>query len=236
MTEVLAATSVSGGYGEVDIIKDISLAVHDKEIVTIAGTNGAGKSTLLRALLGMLPRVRGALALNGQDITTLAVEARVEAGLACVPQVANVFRTLTVLENLQIASSAGKSAIFDKIFAAFPILKQRLKQSAGSLSGGERQQLAIARALIRDPKVVVLDEPTAALAPSLVNSIFDIIQLLPLQGVAVLLVEQRARQALAISGRGYILDQGRIVLSGDARSLLENEQMSRLYLGTAEHT
>lgn len=236
MTEVLAATRVSGGYGEVDIIKDISLAVHDKEIVTIAGTNGAGKSTLLRALLGMLPRVRGALALNGLDITALAVEARVEAGLACVPQVANVFRTLTVLENLQIASLAGKSATFDKIFAAFPILKQRLKQSAGSLSGGERQQLAIARALIRDPKVIVLDEPTAALAPSLVNSIFDIIQLLPLQGVAVLLVEQRARQALAISGRGYILDQGRIVLSGDARSLLENEQMSRLYLGTAEHT
>ena len=236
MTEVLTAASVSGGYGEVDIIKEISLAVHDKEIVTIAGTNGAGKSTLLRALLGMLPRVRGALALNGQDITTLAVEARVEAGLACVPQVANVFRTLTVLENLQIASSAGKSATFDKIFAAFPILKQRLKQSAGSLSGGERQQLAIARALIRNPKVIVLDEPTAALAPSLVNSIFDIIQLLPLQGVAVLLVEQRARQALAISGRGYILDQGRIVLSGDARSLLENEQMSRLYLGTAEHT
>lgn len=236
MTEVLAASSVSGGYGEVDIIKDISLAVHDREIVTIAGTNGAGKSTLLRALLGMLPRVRGALALNGQDITTLAVEARVEAGLACVPQVANVFRTLTVLENLQIASSAGKSATFDKIFTAFPILKQRLKQSAGSLSGGERQQLAIARALIRNPKVIVLDEPTAALAPSLVNSIFDIIQLLPLQGVAVLLVEQRARQALAISDRGYILDQGRIVLSGDARSLLENEQMSRLYLGTAEHT
>lgn len=236
MTEVLTAASVSGGYGEVDIIKEISLAVHDKEIVTIAGTNGAGKSTLLRALLGMLPRVRGALALNGQDITTLAVEARVEAGLACVPQVANVFRTLTVLENLQIASSAGKSATFDKVFAAFPILKQRLKQSAGSLSGGERQQLAIARALIRDPKVIVLDEPTAALAPSLVNSIFDIIQLLPLQGVAVLLVEQRARQALAISARGYILDQGRIVLSGDARSLLENEQMSRLYLGTAEHT
>ena len=236
MTEVLAATSVSGGYGEVDIIKDINLAVHEREIVTIAGTNGAGKSTLLRALLGMLPRVRGALALNGLDITALAVEARVEAGLACVPQVANVFRTLTVLENLQIASLAGKSATFDKIFAAFPILKQRLKQSAGSLSGGERQQLAIARALIRNPKVIVLDEPTAALAPSLVNSIFDIIQLLPLQGVAVLLVEQRARQALAISGRGYILDQGRIVLSGDARSLLENEQMSRLYLGTAEHT
>lgn len=236
MSEVLTAASVSGGYGEVDIIKEISLAVHDKEIVTIAGTNGAGKSTLLRALLGMLPRVRGALTLNGQDITTLAVEARVEAGLACVPQVANVFRTLTVLENLQIASSAGKSATFDKIFTAFPILKQRLKQSAGSLSGGERQQLAIARALIRNPKVIVLDEPTAALAPSLVNSIFDIIQLLPLQGVAVLLVEQRARQALAISDRGYILDQGRIVLSGDARSLLENEQMSRLYLGTAEHT
>lgn len=234
--EVLKAAHVSGSYGEVDIIKDINLVLYKKEIVTIAGTNGAGKSTLLRALLGMLPRVTGDLELNGNSITGLDVEERVEAGLACVPQVANVFRTLTVYENLQIASADLKHANFDSIFSSFPILKQRSKQSAGSLSGGERQQLAIARALIRQPSVIVLDEPTAALAPSLVCSIFDIIVQLPAKGVSVLLVEQRARQALAISSRGYILDQGQIVLSGSGTELLDNEDMSRLYLGTAEHT
>ena len=235
-SEVLKAAHVSGGYGEVDIIKDISLVLYNQEIVTIAGTNGAGKSTLLRALLGMLPRVKGDLQLNGNDITRLSVEERVEAGLACVPQVANVFRTLTVYENLQISSADLKHANFDSIFSTFPILKQRSRQSAGSLSGGERQQLAIARALIRQPSLIVLDEPTAALAPSLVCSIFDIIVQLPAKGVSVLLVEQRARQALAISSRGYILDQGQIVLSGSGTELLDNEDMSRLYLGTAEHT
>lgn len=235
-SEVLTAAHVSGGYGEVDIIKDISLVLFKREIVTIAGTNGAGKSTLLRALLGMLPRVKGELQLNGKDIIALSVEERVETGLACVPQVANVFKTLTVLENLQISSSNLKAPNFDPIFSSFPILKQRAKQAAGSLSGGERQQLAIARALIRQPSVIVLDEPTAALAPSLVCSIFDIIAQLPATGVSVLLVEQRARQALAISSRGYILDQGQIVLSGSGVGLLENEDMARLYLGTAEHT
>ena len=235
-SEVLEAAHVSGGYGEVDIIKDVSMVLYKQEIVTIAGTNGAGKSTLLRALLGMLPRVTGSLQLNGKNIESLTVEERVESGLACVPQVANVFRTLTVLENLQIASSDLKDASFDNIFSTFPILKQRAKQSAGSLSGGERQQLAIARALIRQPSVIVLDEPTAALAPSLVCSIFDIIIQLPCQGVSVLLVEQRARQALAISSRGYILDQGQIVLSGTGAELLDNQDMARLYLGTTEHT
>ena len=234
--DVLMANNVSGGYGEVDIIKDISLILFNQEIVTIAGTNGAGKSTLLRALLGMLPRVTGSLHLNGKNITTLQVEERIESGLACVPQVSNVFKTLTVLENLQIASSNLKSANLDSIFSTFSILKQRAKQPAGSLSGGERQQLAIARALIRQPSVIILDEPTAALAPSLVCSIFDIIVQLPSQGVSVLLVEQRARQALAISSRGYILDQGQIVLTGSGSELLENEDMTRLYLGTTEHT
>lgn len=234
--EVLSAVGVSGGYGEVDIIKDISMVLHHQEIVTIAGTNGAGKSTLLRALLGMLPRCTGLVALNGVDMAGLSVEDRVDAGLACVPQVANVFRTLSVLENLKIAASDLKNADIDSVFEMFPALKPRAKQSAGSLSGGERQQLAIARALIRQPSVIVLDEPTAALAPFLVSAIFDIIGQLPAKNVAVLLVEQRARQALAISSRGYILDQGRIVLSGLAGDLLSNDDMARLYLGTTQHT
>ncbi len=234
--EVLSAAAVSGGYGEVDIIKDISMVLHRQEIVTIAGTNGAGKSTLLRALLGMLPRCTGRVSLNGVDMATLSVEDRVESGLACVPQVANVFRTLSVLENLKIAASDLKNTDIDSVFEMFSALRPRAKQSAGSLSGGERQQLAMARALIRQPSVIVLDEPTAALAPSLVSAIFDIIAQLPAKNVAVLLVEQRARQALAISSRGYILDQGRIVLSGLGRDLLDNDDMARLYLGTTEHT
>lgn len=233
---VLSATEVSGGYGEVDIIKDISMVLHRREIVTIAGTNGAGKSTLLRALLGMLPRCTGQVALNGLDMAALSVEDRVDAGLACVPQVANVFRTLSVLENLKIAASGLKNTDIDSVFEMFPALRPRARQSAGSLSGGERQQLAMARALIRRPSVIVLDEPTAALAPSLVSAIFDIIAQLPAKNVAVLLVEQRARQALAISSRGYILDQGRIVLSGSGSDLLANDDMARLYLGTTEHT
>ena len=234
--EALSAVDMSGGYGEVDIIKDISMVLHRQEIVTIAGTNGAGKSTLLRALLGMLPRCTGQVALNGINMAILSVEERVDAGLACVPQVANVFRTLSVLENLKIAASGLKNTDIDSVFQMFPALKPRARQSAGSLSGGERQQLAMARALIRRPSVMVLDEPTAALAPSLVSAIFDIIAQLPAKNVAVLLVEQRARQALAISSRGYILDQGRIVLSGSGRELLDNDDMARLYLGTTEHT
>ena len=235
-TEVLSAVRVSGGYGEVDIIKDISLVLQPREIVTIAGTNGAGKSTLLRALLGMLTRCTGQVTLNGVDMATLSVEDRVDAGMACVPQVANVFKTLSVLENLKIAASGLKNTDIDCVFEMFPALKPRTRQLAGSLSGGERQQLAMARALIRQPSVIVLDEPTAALAPALVSTIFDIIAQLPAKNVAVLLVEQRARQALAISHRGYILHQGRIVLSGPSRDLLDNDDMARLYLGTTEHT
>ena len=233
---VLSAEAVSGGYGDVDIIKNISMVLHRQEIVTIVGTNGAGKSTLLRALLGMLPRCTGQVALNGVDMAALSVEDRVDAGLACVPQVANVFKTLSVLENLKIAASGLKNTDIDSVFQMFPALRQRARQSAGSLSGGERQQLAMARALIRQPSVIVLDEPTAALAPALVSNIFDIIGQLPAKNVAVLLVEQRARQALAISSWGYILDQGRIVLSGSGRDLLDNDDMARLYLGTTEHT
>lgn len=233
---VLSAAAVSGGYGDVDIIQNINMVLNRQEIVTIAGTNGAGKSTLLRALLGMLPRCTGQVALNGVDMAALSVEDRVDAGLACVPQVANVFRTLSVLENLKIAASGLKNADIDSVFQMFPALRLRAKQSAGSLSGGERQQLAMARALIRQPSVIVLDEPTAALAPALVSNIFDIIGQLPAKNVTVLLVEQRARQALAISSRGYILDQGRIVLSGSGGDLLDNDDMARLYLGTTEHT
>ena len=236
MTALLEAHNITGGYGEAQILHGISLTVHPGEIVTLAGTNGSGKSTLLKALLGLLPRCKGEVLLNGKSIAGLATEDRIDAGLACVPQVANVFKTLTVHENLRIAAARADSAAIEEAYANFPALKPRQRQMAGTLSGGERQQLAFARALMAKPRVMVLDEPTDALAPAMVQSIFDMIRSLPARDVGVLLVEQRARQALAISQRGYLLDQGKVVLEGDAATLLANEDMARIYLGMAVHT
>jgi len=229
---LLVLKNLSGGYSEVDIVSEIDLTVETQEIVTIAGTNGAGKSTLVKALLGLLPRVRGEILLDGQSLTKLAAEERFYAGLAYVPQVANVFGSLTVRENLLVVRGVKKiDARVAEVLELFPALIEKMSQRASQLSGGERQQLAFARALMPSPKLMVLDEPTAALAPSLVEKVFELVRQLPTRGVAVLMVEQRARQALDISQRGYILDQGRCVLSGRASDLLANEQMTALYLG-----
>lgn len=232
---LLSVRELRGGYGEADIIHDIDLTVDEREIVTIAGTNGAGKSTLSKAILGLLPRVAGSMTLAGSDITALPAESRIAAGIGYVPQVANVFASLTVLENLQVVPNVkGSAARIGELLESFPALKPKLRQRAGTLSGGERQMLAFARALMTKPRLMVLDEPTAALAPALVEQVFALVTQLPSQGVAVLMVEQRARQALAISDRGYILDQGRVVLSGPARDLLSDDRMAKLYLG-AKH-
>lgn len=232
---LLSVRELRGGYGEADIIHGIDLTVDEREIVTIAGTNGAGKSTLSKAILGLLPRVAGSMALAGSDITALPAESRIAAGIGYVPQVANVFASLTVLENLQVVPNVkGAAARIGELLDSFPALKPKLRQRAGTLSGGERQMLAFARALMTKPRLMVLDEPTAALAPALVEQVFALVTQLPSQGVAVLMVEQRARQALAISDRGYILDQGRVVLSGPARDLLSDDRMAKLYLG-AKH-
>ena len=232
---LLSVRELRGGYGEADIIHDIDLTVDEREIVTIAGTNGAGKSTLSKAILGLLPRVAGSIALAGIDIITLPAEFRIAAGIGYVPQVANVFASLTVLENLQVVPKVkGAAARIGELLESFPALKPKLRQRAGTLSGGERQMLAFARALMTKPRLMVLDEPTAALAPTLVEQVFALVTQLPSQGVAVLMVEQRARQALAISDRGYILDQGKVVLSGPARDLLSDDRMAKLYLG-AKH-
>ncbi len=234
---VFQLDSITGGYGPVDILRGISVELEDGEIVTIAGTNGAGKSTLLRAALGLLARMSGQVLLEGRNLVPLATEERIRAGLGCVPQVANVFARLSVLENFHVAAGGRIAASeLQRLLDSFPALKKRLNLHAGTLSGGERQQLAFARALVQRPRVLLLDEPTAALAPALVERVFEQVKALPALGVAVLMVEQRARQALAISHRGYILDQGRVVMQGDARDLLADQAMARLYLGQQEAT
>jgi branched-chain amino acid transport system ATP-binding protein len=210
--------------------------VAPREIVTIAGTNGAGKSTLVKAVMGLLPRIAGTMAFDGRDLLTLPVEERVRIGISYVPQVRNVFGALTVLENLQVVEhvQAREKRIRD-MFELFPALAGRRKTHAENLSGGERQQLAFARALMSSPRLMVLDEPSAALSPALTEQVFAEVRRLPQIGVGVLMVEQRARQALAFSDRGYILDSGRIVLTDTGQALLANQHMSDLYIGRGGH-
>ena len=230
---LLEVEGVVGGYGEIDILRGIDLDVQPGEIVTVAGTNGAGKSTLIKALMGLVPRCRGRIMFDGHDLLRLAPEDRVAIGIGYVPQVANVFGALSVVDNLKVVEGVPRRAQrIEEMLAQFPALAARKAVLARSLSGGERQQLAFARAMMARPRLVLLDEPTAALSPNLSNQVFELIERLPAQSTAVLLVEQRARQALTISQRGYILDQGRVVLDGPAAALLADPRMARLYLGS----
>ena len=229
---LLEVTDVRGGYAEVDILNGISIRLDVGEILAVAGTNGAGKSTLAKAIVGLLPRATGRIVFDGAEIGAERTEARVARGIGYVPQVANVFPSLSVAENLQVVTGvSGAKARMEELFSTFPALAERRRARAGSLSGGERQQLALARALMARPKLMILDEPTAALAPSRVADTFGLIARLPALGAAVLMVEQRARQALAIAHRGCILDGGRVAMEGDARTLLDDERAADLYLG-----
>lgn len=229
---LLELRDVAAGYGDTDIVTDIHLHVDPQEIVAVAGTNGSGKSTAVKAIMGLLTRVRGEIIFDGRDLLSIPSEARIRVGVSYVPQVANVFASLSVDENLRVVEHVDdQRKRMGEMFDLFPALAERRRTRAGALSGGERQQLAFARALMPTPKLMLLDEPTAGLAPAIVNQVFDLIKSLPGLGVSVLLVEQRARQALEISDRGYILDQGQVVLDDDARTLLSDERMAELYLG-----
>lgn len=232
---LLKVEDLAGGYGEVNILRGIGLDLRQGEIVTIAGTNGAGKSTLIKALMGLLPRCQGRVTFDGQDLLRLAPEDRVGIGIGYVPQVANVFGSLSVMDNLRVVEGVpSRARRIEEMLARFPALAARKAVAARALSGGERQQLAFARAMMARPRLVMLDEPTAALSPNLVTQVFELIKVFSAESTAVLLVEQRARQALTISQRGYILDQGRVVLDGPAGVLLADPGMTQLYLGNAE--
>ncbi|WP_035714684.1 ABC transporter ATP-binding protein [Azorhizobium doebereinerae] len=231
---MLTIETLAGGYGEVNILNGIDLTLAAGEILTVAGTNGAGKSTLAKAVVGLLPRVTGRVLLEGRDITLMPAEQRARAGIGYVPQVANVFPSLSILDNLTVVEGVrDKATRVADMMEMFPALAERRRARAGSLSGGERQQLAFARALMTRPGVIVLDEPTAALSPAKVDESFTRIAALAHTGTAVLLIEQRARQALAISQRGAVLDGGKVALEGEAASLLADERAARLYLGHA---
>ncbi|MES2536064.1 MAG: ABC transporter ATP-binding protein [Pseudomonadota bacterium] len=229
---LLELKGVAAGYGDVDIVSNIDMHVAPNEIVTIAGTNGAGKSTLIKAVMGLLPRISGELNFEGADLRSISIESRIRLGISYVPQVKNVFGALTVMENLQVVEHSGnRAARIADMFDLFPPLAARRKVNAENLSGGERQQLAFARALMSSPRLMLLDEPSAALSPALTRQVFDEVRKLPGIGVAVLMVEQRARQALAFSDRGYILDSGKVVLSDTGSALLANQGMADLYIG-----
>ncbi len=229
---VLEISNLSGGYSEVNILNGVTVSVGTGEIVTVAGTNGAGKSTLAKAVVGLLPRVEGEIRFEGSVINAVPTEMRANRGIGYVPQVANIFPSLTVQENLEVVVGVtDQRQRMAELFAVFPALAARRRTRAGSMSGGERQQLAYARALMTRPRLIVLDEPTAALSPALVSETFERIRALPGIGASVLLIEQRARQALAISHRGVILDGGRVAMEGPADGLLADERAANLYLG-----
>ena len=224
-------------YGGIEALKGISFSVDEGQIVTLIGANGAGKSTTLRAITGLVPVKSGSIFYNGDDITRLATQKTVERGIALVPEGRRVFANLTVLENLKIGAYLRKDTRkiqedIEYIYTLFPRLKERSWQAAGTLSGGEQQMLAVARALMSRPKIIMMDEPSLGLAPLVVKGIFEIIQEINKQGVTVLLIEQNANMALKIADLGYVLETGRITLTGSGRDLLKNEDVKKAYLGT----
>ena len=224
-------------YGSVQALKGIELEVEEGEIVTLIGANGAGKTTTLRTISGLIRPREGQITLDDQDITRLPAHQIVEAGISHAPEGRQIFSTLTVTENLNMGaySLGGDTEAIDenrrRVFSLFPRLKERENQLGGTLSGGEQQMLTIGRALMARPRIMMLDEPSLGLAPMLVRAIFDTVREINARGVTVLLVEQNARAALKVANRGYVLETGRVVLSGPADELLQDERVRKAYLG-----
>ncbi len=230
----MTASDVVAGYGEAEILHGVSITVAEGEIVTIIGPNGCGKSTLMKAIVGLVDVRTGSVRFRGDDITGVPPEMIVRTGLCYVPQTSNVFPSLTIRENLEMGAFVRSDDFrgrIDEMFNLFPDLAVRPGRKAGSLSGGQRQMLAIGRALMLDPRLLILDEPSAGLSPAMTNLVFERIREINRSGVAVLLVEQNARQALQMSNRGYVLTAGENRLEDSGPDLLNNPEVATLYLG-----
>ncbi len=233
---MLELKNVHAHYGKIHALKDISITVNEGEIVTLIGGNGAGKSTTLKTISGTLKPSAGQIFLNGEDLAAYPAHEIVTKGIVQVPEGRRVFGQLTVMENLDLGAFTSKDKKKDtknieKIFHMFPRLAERSKQLAGTLSGGEQQMLAMGRALMADPKILLLDEPSMGLAPVLVDSVFATIKALHAEGTTILLVEQNARMALKTASRGYVIQTGKVILEDDAKKLLENEMVKKAYMG-----
>jgi len=236
MTEpFLIGESMTGGYGRgADILHECTIAVNPGEIAVIVGPNGAGKSTAMKAVFGMLNIHKGSVRLDGEDITNLTPQDRVAKGMAFVPQTSNIFTSLTVEENLEMGAFLRRDDIrvtMEQIFDLFPILRDKRKQAAGELSGGQRQQVAVGRALMTQPKVLMLDEPTAGVSPIVMDELFDRIIEVARTGISILMVEQNARQALEVADRGYVLVQGTNRFTDTGAALLADPDVRKSFLG-----
>ncbi len=230
----LIGEAMTGGYGAVDILHGCTIAVEKGEIAVIVGPNGAGKSTAMKAVFGMLNLRSGHVRLAGEDITALSPQGRVRKGMGFVPQTSNIFTTMTVQENLEMGAFIRTDEIADtmaQIYDLFPILKQKRFQAAGELSGGQRQQVAVGRALMTQPKVLMLDEPTAGVSPIVMDELFDRIIEIARSGISILMVEQNARQALEIADKGYVLVQGSNRFTDTGKALLADPEVRRSFLG-----
>ncbi|WP_428688068.1 ABC transporter ATP-binding protein [Roseibium sp.] len=234
MTALLSMENLTGGYGDANILEEVSISVAQDEIVVIVGPNGAGKSTAMKSVFGLLTIRGGRMLFDGDDITGWAPNRIVQRGICYVPQVDNIFREMSIHENLEMGGFLKKgdlSTAYDRVYTLFPDLKERRKTMAGSLSGGQRQMVAMGRALMLDPKLLLLDEPTAGLSPKYMEQIFQICRDVRDAGVAILLVEQHAKQALAFADRGYVLAAGKNRHEGTGADLLADREVAEMFLG-----
>jgi branched-chain amino acid transport system ATP-binding protein len=236
VSTLLKLSGINTYYGPIHILQDVSIDVGEGELVSLLGGNASGKSTTLKTVLGLVAPRTGKVEFAGEDVTSRATSYRIGRGMAIVPENRRLFAPMTVLENLQMGAylnrdGKGRKEDFERVYSLFPLLYERRGQLAGTLSGGEQQMVAMGRALMSHPKLLLMDEPSMGLAPILVERSFEIIQQVHEAGVAMLIVEQNANIALSIADRGYVLSTGRLVLSGSARELLQHEDLRKAYLG-----